>query len=310
MAQTQLSLPGEQVKMSNTLARARLKGLPLYGGRMIAAFASLVKDTDAAFQEYSIPASSIFPIDAAKMSKKQRDLIEAAADAVLTTIVEVPCPGDPNGFKKYSFSQVVFEHGTLTTAFAPQLKPFFLELKEKFTLFPLGEYLTLTSVYAQKIYLLLRSWRSVPSFSITIEELAASTDTPATYRYQDIRRRIIEPAMREIKKKTTLRVTWETVKEGRKVTAILFRFKNRDQQQPTLPTPPPTPPEKPIPAPGPLPIVFQPLPGDPAPSPRPPVARRRPAPAPLSDAELADRRAMLQAQAAAIRAERGREVAS
>jgi plasmid replication initiation protein len=278
MAQKQLRLPGETVKMSNALARARVKTGSVFCGRIIAGFVSLIKNEDADFQKYSIPVRSV-------MGKSMPDgqtfaRIAKAADLLLQSIVELPST-KPDTFRKYTLvSSMEYDAGVLTGSFHPDLKPFLVGLKERFTMYPLAEYLALPTAYAQRLYEILKSWDDQISVEIPIEKLHDMLDTPPSLRsrFADFRRRVLIPATEAITG-TSLRYTWEPVKQGKNYTAILFRFKNRpDQKQPELPAP------------------F------------PPVARRRLAP--LSAEDLEARRALLRAQAAAMRAAEAKEVAS
>ena len=50
-------------------------------------------------------------------------------------------------------------------------------------------------------------------------------------RYADIRRKVIEPAVKELQAKSNLDIKWEPVKEGRSVKSIRFTFKEQDQRK-------------------------------------------------------------------------------
>ena len=55
MAERQLPLPGEIVKKSNALARARWSADSVWEPRLVALLASKVKQDDEDFQTYEIP---------------------------------------------------------------------------------------------------------------------------------------------------------------------------------------------------------------------------------------------------------------
>ena len=48
-------------------------------------------------------------------------------------------------------------------------------------------------------------------------------------RFADIHRKVIKPAVDELKAKSNLEIDWEPIKDGRKVKAIRFTFKESGQ---------------------------------------------------------------------------------
>jgi plasmid replication initiation protein len=56
-------------------------------------------------------------------------------------------------------------------------------------------------------------------------------DAPENYRtnFKELRRRVIEPAVKELEKKNNLVVKWEQVKEGRKTVGLRFEFRQAEQ---------------------------------------------------------------------------------
>jgi hypothetical protein len=302
MAQQQLILPGQSVKMSNELARVHLPVSSVFCGRIIAGFVSLIKSEDADFQTYSVQAKAIIPGFRRHDGAVYREIM-TAADTLLRSIVTLE--RDAKGFAKCAlFSFISYREGILTARFDPALKPHLLGLKERFTLYPLSEYIALSSVTAQALYEILRSWDDQISIEIPLEKLHEMLNSKPSYvkRFQDFERRVLNPAVREIHEKTAFRFRTEKIYGHRKkVVALKFIFKERQRhQQPELPSlSPPALAEEPKPAPGPLPIVGQAMPGDPAPPQRPEARRRL---APLSAEDLEARRALLRAQAKALKA--------
>jgi hypothetical protein len=91
-----------------------------------------------------------------------------------------------------------------------------------------------------------------------------------------IRRKMIEPAVKELNDKDAWFITWEPIKAGRKVTALRFEFIRDEQLCLDLGKPPRTPRPQPRPA-----ALDAPAPPDPTPKAAP--RRRRPEP---TEAEL------------------------
>ena len=66
-------------------------------------------------------------------------------------------------------------------------------------------------------------------------------DAPQTYRkdFGAMKRRVVEPAVKEIREKDGLKVKWEPIKAGRKIQTLIFTFPREQQTALPLDTPPP-----------------------------------------------------------------------
>ncbi len=102
-----------------------------------------------------------------------------------------------------------------------ELKPYLLELQNNFTAFELQNILTMRSKYSIRLYELMRSWSSNETVSYSLDTLSALIDNKYN-RWVDTKRKIIEPAIKEINELTDLSVSYEPVKKGRAVVAINF----------------------------------------------------------------------------------------
>jgi plasmid replication initiation protein len=122
--------------------------------------------------------------------------------------------------------QGIFQALVVKKGLLPDLKPLFLNLKKKFTMYSAREIMTLPSSYSQKMFMLLKSWSGLPEITIEIQQLHTLLDTPASLEknFKDFRRRVLEQAHKDIMKTTALFYQWEPVKKQRAVTAIHFIF--------------------------------------------------------------------------------------
>lgn len=236
METQELTLPGQIVKMSNTLARAPWCPQSVWEARLLATVASIVKKDDDDFQDYTIP------LDALLDGSSDGDTyaaIDAATDRLQEARVNLP-KENGRGFKKYSFFSY-FEYdapgkgipGKLTCRFDKAMKPHFLALKSHFKKWDRVEFLSLPSVYSQRLFMILKSWDDKPEITISISELHKMLDAPKSIRsnFKDFRRRVLEPAHKHITSKTSLSFDWEPIKEGRKVHSVRFVFSKPRQMQ-------------------------------------------------------------------------------
>jgi len=126
----------------------------------------------------------------------------------------------------FSYMSYHYGEGCMEASLNPKLKPFLLQLKEQYTSITLEYALLLKSVYAGRIYDLLKQYQAVGERIIDLKELKAMLELGSKYsNFKDFRRRVLDISHDEINAKTDLRMSWQPIKTGRKVTAIHFKFK-------------------------------------------------------------------------------------
>jgi len=214
------------VVKSNALARCRINVDSIYEQQLIALTACRIRCDDKDFLEYEIPLTA-FKKNDKKTAGSTQALIKKAASSLMTKILEVKDGRDwvlYNVFTKVRFSSA---KGSILVQFHPDLKQHYLALVNgKFTQYSLAEYMSLPSVYSQKMYELLRSIDDRTEFSFSIKDLHEMLKTPASLRlnYKDFNNRVLKPALRHITKLTSLRYEYDPIKNGRKFTEIKFVF--------------------------------------------------------------------------------------
>jgi len=222
MATKQLMLPGEIVKKSNALARARWSAESVWEPRLVALLASKVRQDDTDFQVYEVPVGEI--MRGSTGGKDYRE-IETVVDRVMSRVLTIR---DKAGWTKYNvFSRCRYrsEDAILELGFHPDLRPHYLNLQKHFAQYNLLEYLKLPSIYSQKIFEFLKSWDDKPETTIDLQELFEMLEVPSTLqRYPDFRRFVLNRAHNDIHKLTSLEYEWEPIKKGKAVAAIRFVF--------------------------------------------------------------------------------------
>jgi plasmid replication initiation protein len=80
------------------------------------------------------------------------------------------------------------------------------------------------SVYSWRLFECLKSWRGAGQWTPTITEFYDATDASRTARanFKELRLRVIEPAVKELREKNGLFVQWTPMKSGRKVVGLRF----------------------------------------------------------------------------------------
>lgn len=116
--------------------------------------------------------------------------------------------------------------GLLELEFWHKLSPMLFELKNRFTSYKLNRAGVLRSVYSWRLFELIMQFKGTGLLTITIDEFNHALETPTSLRanFANLRSRVIEPAVKEIREKDGLAIHWEAIKAGRKVKALQFTF--------------------------------------------------------------------------------------
>lgn len=130
-------------------------------------------------------------------------------------------------------SLVAYHHGEgwAELSFAPHIVPHLTSLSRDFSKYRLGQVSRLRSTYAVRLF----EWCIQYAGSDGSGWLVVSVDDlvqrlGVRYRlYNDVRRFVIEPAVRDLQVRSDMDITWEPMKKGRKVTAIKFSFRLQPQ---------------------------------------------------------------------------------
>lgn len=114
--------------------------------------------------------------------------------------------------------------------FSDAIMPYLTQLKGQFTRVVVKNVSSLSSTYSIRIYELLQQFRTTGDRTIALDDFRSMLNLDDKYAdFKILNRDLIKPAIAELNEKSDLAVTFETIKQGRKVTALRFRF--RDDKQ-------------------------------------------------------------------------------
>lgn len=120
--------------------------------------------------------------------------------------------------------------GWVELAWWPDVLRHLIGLKAQFTTYQLQQASALRSIYSWRLLELLTRFKSSGVAEYTIEDLKASMDAPPSLSdFGQVKRRIIEPAVKELTEKDGWLIQWEPIKAGRKVKAVRFTFMRNPQ---------------------------------------------------------------------------------
>lgn len=134
---------------------------------------------------------------------------------------------------KWLSSAEYFDDGSIELCFDSKLKPYLLQLKDRFTKLSLNRVVTFSSNYSCRIYELLKQYESIGERVISIENLRTMfCIEPNEYKlYGDFKRKVILKAQKEINSNSDISFDFEEIKTGRKVTSIKFYIHSKNNSK-------------------------------------------------------------------------------
>lgn len=149
--------------------------------------------------------------------------IKQVADRLKATTVKVIKPNTTIVTSWIASYEYPRNKGWIEFEISSKLESELLRLKEQFTQYYLKNISKLKSQYSIRIYELLKQYLEVGKREESIESLRVMLGLQNEYKeYRDIKRRILEPAYKEISQKTDISYKWKPIKEARKVIGIMF----------------------------------------------------------------------------------------
>jgi len=116
--------------------------------------------------------------------------------------------------------------GEIQYKISDELKPYLLDLKQRFVKTNLRHILPMTSEYAIRIYQLIKERQKLGERSFDLAELQDQLQVPKSLHvYADFKRKVLNVARKQINQYTDLEITEiREIKRGRKVVEIVLSF--------------------------------------------------------------------------------------
>jgi len=120
--------------------------------------------------------------------------------------------------------------GCVELGFSPTVLPHLTMLNKEFTSYQLKQIGSLSSFYAVRLYELMSQFLKLGERTCTLEQLRQMLDLGDKYQdVKDMRKRVLDPALKELNGRTDLAVTTEPMRQGRKITGFSFTISKNDQ---------------------------------------------------------------------------------
>ena len=195
--------------------------LSLAEQRLILQVVSMIDKDDEDFKDYYVSISDY--LDLVESNSNNYYQVKKFTEELLKKPLHIPLQGG-NFLACNWFSSIVYlsEKGVIVCRFDPHLKPYLLQLKNRFTAYRLENVLKLKSKYSIRLYEVLKRYENIRETKIPIDKFREYLSIPKTYKYNDIRKQILQPSREEFKKYTDIIFDYYEIKEGRKVAGLRF----------------------------------------------------------------------------------------
>ena len=233
------------VSMSNALARAS-HSLSLVEKRVLAATIAKLDSRKgtrshahlAEFQKIRITAldyAETYGVD----HKNAYDHLTRAADNLFERQFSIKTTSEKKEritrYRWVSIATYAKDEGFIEVSFTPEVYPHINALRNQYTTYKLKNAASFRSAYSWRLYEIARSWlkhcENGKTVRITLENLKHQLDWPKSYKWNDAKKRSIDPAIEEIAKFEKLEISYTVEKQGRSVHALAFLFKEKEQME-------------------------------------------------------------------------------
>ena len=227
------------VVQANDLIRNK-KDFSLWELRVFAMLASHVKKEDDDFQTYKFRIKDLLDLFETKSHNLYEEL-KSIPDKLHAKLIKIPYEDDKGKKRMRSYNLIsmsdvpneknVDEGEYIMLRFDKDLKPLMLSLGKHFTVYKFYNILKLRSPYIFQLYELLKSeeYRGIHSIEISLEEFIEILQIPSSYKFGNIKQRILDPARSQFEEHTDIIFDYSPVKgRGGKIMSLSFRiYKNK-----------------------------------------------------------------------------------
>ncbi|MEM6734654.1 MAG: replication initiation protein [Bacteroidota bacterium] len=168
---------------------------------------------------------------------KYSQIKQSVDDLVGATIELVSENGNPFTTTFFSSAEYLIGEGMIELGMDGKLRPYYFNLKRRFTAFQLNAAMSVKGKYTKRIYEMLSQYKDQEKVVKEIDELKRSmgiidkkSGKDSYPRWALFEERVIKKAQKELKEHTDLVFTYSVKRRGRKITTITFNITYREVQ--------------------------------------------------------------------------------
>jgi len=227
--------PRRWVTVSNEMIMARLDWNIMMHRILMVLISQIDSKNDERFQTQRVPVRRIR--DMAQVT--QKSIHEEAAEAASKLVREPiefwsPDKKDYEGYPIFAKCKYESRQGMIEAKFNEDARPFLLQLRKHFTQYRLEQAIPLSTPYAIRTYEISKMIERPGerrSRQIPVERFRSMFKLESKYeRHCDMRRRVIDPSVREVNKKTDVEISCDDVRDGQTPIALKWVVLSTDAE--------------------------------------------------------------------------------
>lgn len=114
--------------------------------------------------------------------------------------------------------------------FTIHVEPYLVHMNTRFTQYDLRRIAELNSVHSIRIFEMLQRFKNTGLYVVDVKEFRELLELGPSYeRFNNLKSKVIDPALKELREKSGLRIELKTVRKGRTVVQLRFSFRDDDQ---------------------------------------------------------------------------------
>jgi plasmid replication initiation protein len=217
---------GKMIVKANKLVRAKMP-LTKLEHRVVALLISQLSKDDEEFSVQKLPIRDLHKETDSQTSGDLYRRGEEICQSLLDKKLEIKRLKD--GKRKYKGINLMDSceylegDGYIEAKFNESMKPYLLQLKKRFTMYQVGNYVPLSSTYSMRVYELLKMREGITILRVSVEEFRDILGVEDSYSsFSQLKYHVIGKAQEEIQEKTDIHFTYDVEREGRSAERIKF----------------------------------------------------------------------------------------
>ena len=208
----------------NNLVEAKYS-MTLQQKRIMIWLVSQIKPDDIDFKEHVLNIRELIKIcqlSGESSYKEIKDITFSLIEKGIR-IIDITDPENKREIQVSWLSSADYYKGQVKLSLSPKLKPYLLQLKEKFTTINVIDLMQFKSIHAIRIYELLKQYQDIGERTLGIEEIKECCGVKDKFKqYIEFEKYLLLIAQREINEKSDIYFEFERIKPSRKIEGIKF----------------------------------------------------------------------------------------
>ncbi|BDD07527.1 replication initiation protein [Aureibacter tunicatorum] len=196
--------------------------------RMLALLSSKITENDDEFCEHEISILDILGKNSSdKVSGQQYNRVRQAAEDLINSSISIEFNNVWRAYSLITYAEGAKGRGYVTLKFSSDVKPFFLNLKKRYTSYFLRDVLMFKHAPSFRIYELMKQYYpQIKVREIEVGRLRELLGFENKYKlYGNFKTKVLSPAIKEINKLSDISVNFVENKKSKRVISISFHIR-------------------------------------------------------------------------------------